>query len=313
MTAIVTLTMNPSLDVNSETDQVVANRKLRCTSSSREPGGGGVNVARAVRRLGGEARAVFMTGGITGARLAVLVAEEGVESHPIEIAGETREVVNITERSSGSQYRFVMAGPPLSDQEWKTALETIRTLDPAPRYLVASGTLPPGVPEDFYAQVSRIAAERDIGLIVDTSGPPLQHAVGPGTLLLKPNLAELRDVTGNRDAFSDLFLEGAASALVAAGRARAVVVSMGAAGAIVATERGTRRVSAPTVQVGSRVGAGDSMVAGIVLSLERGMPMEDAALFGIAAGTAAVMTPGTQLCRREDAERLFEEMTRRAV
>ena len=313
MTNIVTLTMNPAVDVNSETDQVVANRKLRCTSSSREPGGGGINVARAVRRLGGEARAVFMAGGIAGARLTVLVAEEGVESHPIEIAGETREVVNITERSSGSQFRFVMAGPSLSEEEWKTALETIRTLDPAPRYLVASGTLPPGVPEDFYAQVSRLAAERDIALIVDTSGPPLRHAAGPGTLLIKPNLAEFRELTGTADAFSDFFLEGAASSLVAASRARAVVISMGAGGAIVATERGTRRIAAPIVNVASRVGAGDSMLAGIVLSLERGMSIEDAALFGVAAGAAAVMTPGTQLCRREDAERLFEEMTRRAV
>jgi 6-phosphofructokinase 2 len=313
MTSIVTLTMNPALDVNSETDQVVANRKLRCASPSRGPGGGGINVARAVRRLGGEARAVFMAGGSTGARLTVLVAEEGVESHPIEIAGETREVVNITERTSGSQFRFVMAGPTLSDHEWKAALETIRTLDPAPRYLVASGTLPPGVPEDFYAQVSRLAAERGIALIVDSSGPPLRHAVGPATLLIKPNLAELRELTGNSDAFSDLFLEGAAASLVAAGRTRAVVISLGAGGAIVATERGTRRIAAPIVDVASRVGAGDSMLAGIVLSLERGMSIEDAALFGVAAGAAAVMTPGTQLCRREDAERLFEEMTRRAV
>jgi 6-phosphofructokinase 2 len=314
MTAIVTLTLNPAVDVNSETDQVVPNRKLRCTRSVREPAGGGINVARAIRLLGGNARAIFLAGGVVGARLTVLVAEQGVESHPIEIAGETREVVNITERSTGSQFRFVTEGPPVREGEWNAVLETIRALDPVPSYLVASGTLPPGVPEDFYGRLSRIAAERGMRLIVDTSGPPLQHAVGPGTFLIKPNLRELRELTGSTGgALSDFFLEGVAAAIVASGRSRAVVVSMGSGGAIIATEKGTRRVAAPTVPVDSRVGAGDSMVAGIALSLERGLPVEEAALFGIAAGTAAVMTPGSQLCRREDAERLFEVVKRRVA
>jgi 6-phosphofructokinase 2 len=176
---------------------------------------------------------------------------------------------------------------------------------------VASGTLPAGVPDDFYGRLSRLAAERKMRLIVDTSGPALMNAVGPGTFLVKPNLAEFRELSGTTGAFSDFFLEGAAQSLVAAGRTSAVVISMGAGGAIVATERGARRIAAPMVEVESRVGAGDSMVAGIVLALERGLNIDDAALFGVAAGTAAVMTPGTQLCRREDAERLYEEMKRR--
>jgi 6-phosphofructokinase 2 len=240
-----------------------------------------------------------------------MVAEEGIEAHPIEIAEETREVVNISEHSSGSQYRFVMQGPSVRESEWKAVLETVRTLDPAPRYLVASGSLSPGVPEDFHRRLSLLAAERDIRLVVDTSGAPLRHAVGPGTFLIKPNLSEFRELAGGTDSFSDFFLEGAAASLVAAGQASAVVISMGAGGAIVATEKGSRRIAAPTVPVVSRIGAGDSMLAGIVLALERGATIEDAALFGVAAGTAAVMTPGTELCRREDAERLYDEMKTR--
>jgi 6-phosphofructokinase 2 len=314
MSTIVTLTMNPAVDVNSTTDQVVPNRKLRCDPATREPGGGGINVARAIRNLGGSARAIFLAGGVIGARLTVLVSEEGVESHPIEIAGETREVVNVTERHSGSQFRFVMEGPPVQEAEWKSALETIRDLDPVPRYLAASGTLPPGVPEDFYGRLSQIAVERGFRLIVDTSGPPLQHAIGAGTFLIKPNLTELRELTGSTGgALSDFFLEGVASALVSTGRAGAVVISMGSGGAIVATERGTRRIAAPIVDVASRVGAGDSMVGGIVVALERGLPIEEAALFGIAAGSAAVTRPGTQLCGREDTERLFDELKRRVA
>lgn len=314
MTSIVTVTMNPAIDVNSGTEQVLPNRKVRCERPTREPGGGGINVARAATRLGGSARTMFVAGGVTGARLTTMVAEEGIEAHPIEIADETREVVNVMERSSGSQFRFVMEGPTLRASEWIAVLDTVAALEPAPRYLVASGTLPSGVPDDFYGRLSRLAAERGIRLIVDTSGPPLRHAVGPGTFLIKPNLTEFRELTGGvAGPFTDFFLKGAASALVAAGQTRAVVISMGAGGAIVATETGTRQIAAPTVSVESRIGAGDSMVAGIVVALQRGAALEEAALFGVAAGTAAVMTPGTQLCRREDAERLFDEMKKRVA
>lgn len=316
MSAIVTVTMNPTVDMSTDIDHVVANRKLLCGRPIREPGGGGINVARAIRRLGGEARAIFAAGGVAGARLTALVADDGVESHPIEIAEETRESVNVTERSSGAQFRFVMEGPSLRESEWTAVLDAVRELSPAPEYLVASGTLPAGVPVDFYGRLSRLAAERHIRLIVDTSGEPLPHAIGPGTFLVKPNLAEFRELAGvasGAGAFTDFFLEGAASALVGAGRTNAVVISLGAGGAIVATAKSSQRILAPTVKVDSRVGAGDSMVAGIVLALTRGLSVEDAATFGVAAGTAAVMTPGTQLCRREDTERLYDEMKNRVA
>lgn len=312
MTAIVTLTMNPAIDLSSATDHVVPDRKLKSDRVQRAPGGGGINVARAVKRLGGGATAIFTAGGVTGARLAAMVADEGIEAYPIEIEDETRETVSVKERSSGSHFRFVTDGPALQQSECQRVLDAVASLGPPPKYLVASGALPPGVPDDFYGQLSRVAAEHDIRLIVDTSGPALRHAVGPGTYLLKPNLTEVRELMGGTaGAFSDFFLEGAASALVAGGRTHAVIISMGAAGAIVATERGSRRIPAPTVRVENRAGAGDSMVGGIVLALERGASIDEAALFGIAAGSAAVMAPGAELCRREDAERLFDEMKKR--
>ncbi|HUP47515.1 MAG TPA: PfkB family carbohydrate kinase [Thermoanaerobaculia bacterium] len=213
MQPIATLTMNPALDVNSETEQVVFSRKLRCGRPLREPGVGGINVARAVTRLGGEARAIFVAGGVVGARLTALVAAAGVEAYPIEIADETRETVNVTERSTGAQFRFVMESPSLAEAEWTAVLEAIAALDLPPAYLVASGTLPGGVPAEFYGRLSHLAAERSIRLVVDTSGVALRHAVGPGTSLIKPNLAELRELTGSPGgSFSDFFLEGAAAA-----------------------------------------------------------------------------------------------------
>ncbi|MFA6954926.1 MAG: 1-phosphofructokinase family hexose kinase [Thermoanaerobaculia bacterium] len=308
--AVLTVTMNPAVDVHTGVDQVVPNRKLRCGEPVREPGGGGVNVARALRRLGGDAVAIMPAGGITGTRLNDLLSSEGVTTRIVPISGETPETFTVIENSSDNQFRFVTEGPLLRDEEWTAVLEQVRAFRPVPRFIVASGTLPRGVPEDFFGRLSALAAEAGSNLIVDTSGLPLQHAAGAGTFLIKPNLAEFRGPAGGL-AMSDFFLEGAAGALVASGKAKTVVVSMGAGGAVYASERGTRRVMAPTVKVKSRIGAGDSMVAGIVMGLIRDFSFDDAVLYGIAAGSAAVMNPGAELCAMEDVERLYDEMQNR--
>jgi 6-phosphofructokinase 2 len=309
MAVIATLTMNPAVEVNTAVGQVAPNRKLRCGPATHVPTGGGVNVARAIHRLGGMATAIVVSGGATGEQLERLLADEGVECLPIAVAGESRQVLHVSETSTDGQFRFEAEGAHLQDREWQTVIDTILSLDPAPQYLVASGSLPPGVPADLYGTLSVIAAERGTKLIVDTSGLPLQHAAGAGTFLLKPNFAELRQLAG-AEAFSDFFLEGVARSLVSTQKAHAVAVSMGAQGALAVWPGGVRRIVAPTVPVASRFGAGDSMVAGTVLALSRGMALEDAIEFGVASGSAAVMMPGTELCRRDDAERLFDEMRR---
>jgi 6-phosphofructokinase 2 len=302
--------MNPAVGVQTVADQVVPNRKLRCSEPVREPGGGGVNVARALRSLGGDAVAIFPAGGVAGERLGELLSAEGVTSRIVPIAGETRETFTVIERSSENQFRFDPEGPTLHQKEWESVLEQVRTLRPVPKFIVASGTLPRGVPDDFYGRLSAVAAELGTSLIADTSGLPLQHATGAGTFLIKPNLAEFRGLAGGI-VMSDLFLEGAARALVTSGKSKAVVISMGAGGAIYASGTGARRIMAPTVKVASRLGAGDSMVAGIVMGLIRGFSFDDAILYGVAAGSAAVMNPGTELCRLEDVERLYSEMSSR--
>jgi 6-phosphofructokinase 2 len=307
MPAIVTLTMNPALAVTTDVDQVLPARKMRCGRAAYAAGGGGVNVARAVRRLGEDTLAIFPSGGETGRRLQQLLAVEGVAAMPIEVEAETRLTFSAAETTSGNHFRFIPDGEPLSDSEWQRVIDLLLGLEPAPQYLVASGTLPPGVPSDFYGTLSLIAAERGIRLVVDTAGVPLQHAAGPGTFLLKPNLHEVRQIAGE-NAFSDFFLEGAARALVSARKAHAIAVSMGAAGALCVTPDAVRRISAPTVSVVSRTGAGDSMVAGIVVALARGMAVAEAIEFGVAAGSAAVMMPGIDLCRAEDVERLYDRM-----
>jgi 6-phosphofructokinase 2 len=304
MPTIVTLTMNPAIDKSASVDHVVPEHKLRCTDPRAEPGGGGINVSRAIRNLGGESLALYLAGGPPGEHFDLLLDEAGIDHRPIAIEGWTRESFTVFESSTTLQYRFNMPGPQVREAEWRRALEAIRELDPRPAYLVGSGSLPPGVPHDFYAELARLGDELGAKVIVDTSQQALCAAVESGVFLIKPNLRELSHIAG-RELADEADQERVASEIVRSGGAQYVAVSLGAAGMLLVSQDGSERMRAPTVPIKSKVGAGDSTVAGIVLSLARGMSPRDAVRFGVAAGAAAVMTPGTELCRRDDTERLY--------
>jgi len=299
---IVTLTMNPAIDRSCSVQHIVPDFKLRCSEPKREPGGGGINVARVIHELGGEALAFWTRGGPMGDLLAGLLDREGIAHAPVAIDGITRENVIVFERASERLYRFGMPGPPLSSREAERCLEEIERLDPAPDYFVASGSLPDGAGDDFYARAARLLPE-STRLIADTSGEPLRCVLDEGVFLIKPNIRELGLLLGEKIE-EDAQIEAFSKHLIDEGRTRAVLTSLGAAGAVLVTAGGTEHIMSPTVPIRSSVGAGDSMVGGLVLALARGDTIEAAARFGIAAGAAAVMTTGSSLCRREDVDRL---------
>jgi 6-phosphofructokinase 2 len=309
MNNIATLTMNPAIDVNTSVDNVAAERKLRCSDPSREPGGGGINVSRAIRILGGESIALYTCGGLTGQMYQKLLNNEGLNHKPIPIKGGTRENIIVFEESSALQYRLCMPGPILTNDELKVSLSHLSSLDPKPDFVVVSGSLTPSAPKNFYAQVARVAKQLGSKVIVDTQGDPFRLALEEGLFLVKPNIRELSQLDDH--AIDDeKQIEDMAKKIVRHKWSEVVVVSLGAAGALLVTVDKCQYVRPPAVPTISKVGAGDSMVAGIVLKLAQGKTIQDAVCFGVAAGTAAVMTPGTELCRREDTERLFDEMKR---
>jgi 6-phosphofructokinase 2 len=309
---IVTLTVNPCVDESADVDRVVPDRKLRCGAPRYEPGGGGINVARAVHRLGGEVLTIYPAGGAAGDLLHTLLAAEGVPQRAIPIASWTRMNLNVFEISTGHQFRFVLPGPDLVPAEREVLFAEVAGMRPFPRYLVASGSLPPGIPPDDLARLSKLARERGGRFVLDGSGEPAFRALEEGVFLIKPSLAEFQHLTGLADA-GEGNLVREAKRWIALNRCEVVVVSLGAAGVLCVSSDSVERRAAPIVPVRSTVGAGDSMLAGIVLSLQRGHSLSDALRFGIAAGAATVMNPGTALCRREDAERLYEEMATRVV
>ncbi|MDO9583501.1 MAG: 1-phosphofructokinase family hexose kinase [Desulfomicrobium sp.] len=307
MKTIVSITLNPAIDKSASVDHVVAERKLYCKPPRFEPGGGGVNVSRAIKKLGGKSLLLYPAGGMTGERLQELLDEEGLDHRPFPIAGMIRESLVILDESTGQQYRFGMPGPELKKNEWELFLVELAAIDPSPDYVVASGSLPPGAPADFYAQVARIGKKRGAKTIVDVSGTALKEALEEGVFLIKPNVREFREMVG-KDIIEESQIKAEAQKMVKSGRCEVLVISLGAAGALVVSEEFAERILPPTVPIVSKVGAGDSMVAGIALSLARGNPLRESILFGVAAGSAAVMTPGSELCRKEDAERLYEGM-----
>lgn len=308
MTDILTVTMNPALDLSTSVAKVVDTHKLRCAAPQIHPGGGGINVARVVHRLGGDCLALYPAGGVTGQSLRQLLDQEQVRSHCVAIAGETRESFSVHELSSGRDFRFVLPGPELTPREWESCLEQIGALEAPPRYLVASGSLPPGVPTDFYARLARLARARGSLVVLDTSGPALAAALAEGVYLVKPSLRELRELTGLPLDNEPQWRE-AARQIITDGRAQIVALSLGEAGALLMTADKTLRAPSLQVSVASTIGAGDSFVGGLVWALNRGDDLEQAFRCAMAAGAAALLTAGTALCQQADVERLQQQVS----
>lgn len=303
MLSIVTLTLNPALDKSTEVASLIPEKKLRCSRLLVEPGGGGINVARAITHLGGKALAVFLAGGENGNILKSLLIKGRVQGLPIETIGGTRENITVSDRSTNLQYRFVMPGAEVTPTEWATCLKAITQLQ-GPDFLVVSGSLCPGMPASVMAELAQLARKKGSKFIVDTAGEALQAAVNEGVFLIKPNLDELASLSGNKELHLEDIVH-AAKKIITEKKCEVVITSMGAGGAVLITTDFTFHIPAPPVIRKSTVGAGDSMVAGIVYSLANGESLKAAAQYGVACGTAATMNPGTGLCKRKDVNNLI--------
>lgn len=304
MPLIATLTMNPSLDLTTTVDRVRPTDKLRTGPLRHDPGGGGINVARVLHVLGGDTLAIFPGNGTAAQTIDLLLSERGVPFQLVPIAQRTRESFTVDETSSGEQFRFVLPGPKLEPQEYQACLDTLAAIDPSPEYLVFSGSLPTGTTPKLPRDVCALAKNIGAKLIVDMSGPLLAEITG--AYIIKPNRAELAALCG-RDLPDNSQVIAASRELIDRAMCEIVVVSLDADGALLVTADEARLYPPIPVEVVSAVGAGDSMLAGIVLGLSRGVSLDRAMHMGVAAGSAAVLSPGTELVRRPDFERLLAE------
>ena len=300
------MTMNPAVDICASAAEVVPTEKVRCHGSRSDPGGGGINVARVIARLGGRVTAIYPAGGLAGEKLSRLLEREGLEGQVVRIKGETREDITILDQRSNRQYRFILPGPELSEQEWRACLSAVESRTAG--FACASGSLPPGVPDGFYAQFAETAARAGQKAFLDSSGPALKEGLGGPFYLIKPNLEELGSLVGDEPVGETAQLE-ACRHLLSHTRVEAIALTLGAEGALLVTRQCAFRARSPAVQIASTVGAGDSFMGGMIWALASGMDWAQALRMAVAAGTAAVLSAGTELCHAADIDRLRAQIT----
>lgn len=299
---ILTLTINPALDMAAEAAAVRPVHKIRTFGEHYDPGGGGINVARVIHELGGNALALFASAGATGHLIEEMLSQANVPCKSVPVPGVTRISFTVRDQASGLEYRFVPQGPELSPAECDRMLAALAGFDAD--WIVASGSLPPGVAPDFYARVAKVAATRGARFVLDTSGPALKAALGHGVDLLKPSLGEFESIVGHevRDPQSQ---DREARELARSGAARMIALTLGRDGALLATSDTVIRLPAVTVREMSGVGAGDSFLAGLILGLARGHSHGEALRLALATAAAAVASPGTARVRRALVEALL--------
>ena len=307
MPQIVTLTINPAIDIFVNVDHVQSTHKLRCSPPKRDPGGGGINVARVAHRLGGDVLAIYPIGGQIGKLLHRLVERENIASLVTPSHVETRENFTAYEEETGEQYRFVLPGSRLHRAEWEAVLERLASLAEPPKFVVASGSMPPGAPDDFVARVARQAKALGAKTVIDTSGPALAAALAEGVTVIKPNLVELTQYVA-KPLERDEDRIAACRKLVADGRAEIVALTLGDQGALLVTAKRAWRSVPLKIEAVSTVGAGDSFLGGLVAALAADEPLEQAFRVAVAAASAAVRTPGTGLCQPEEVKRLLSDV-----
>jgi 6-phosphofructokinase 2 len=303
---IATVTLNPSLDKTVTVEELVVDEANRWTSLRRDAGGKGINVSRVIHELGGETIAYGFIGGFDGETLKHLLRQQGVPFDLTSIKREIRSNFIITDLKTCRQTRIDAPGPHISKNELRKLIDKITRMKIKPDFLVLAGSVPPGVPADIYRQLIEKAKESGIKTVLDSDNTWLKEGIKAKPNVIKPNVHEAEELRELKLKDERAIIE-AVQALVSKG-IEVATISRGKDGLIVATKEKVLKLTSPQVEVRSTVGAGDSAIAGLVLKLSQGVGIEEASKWAAAAGTAATLTPGTELCSREDVERLFPQI-----
>lgn len=302
--------MNPAVDLAVTTPRLEIKRKLRCRDASITPGGGGINCSRAIANLGGKSCAMFTCGGETGRIIVQQLARAGIATARIDIQENTRINILANPEDEEGEYRLVLPGPELREREWQSALRRLEEVLEDGSLLIASGSLPPGVPDDFYSRVAAVAKKRGALLFLDSPPEAMRRAMAEERLFaIKPNKSEWMAVQGGGGDRRELIER--AEAVVRGGQGVSVIlISLGSEGAVCVTRESSDYIKAPQVQVVDTTGAGDSMLGAFALAIANGQPPISAARYAVAAGAATVEQFGSTLCHSDRLAEILEKMRR---
>lgn len=300
---IITLTVNPAIDLSVTLEELLPGDANRVQASRSDPGGKGINVSRALLELGCESLAMGCVSGARGRFIEQSLRELGIYTDFLHTPGQTRTNITILDRKHDTTTTLNEPGPETDAHHVQSLLQRLKKQLKEGDWLVIGGSIPPGMTPHFYGEVITLASGLGVRCILDADGEPLMHGIAAKPYLVKPNRSEVARLLGRIPRSKEPLLD-AAEQIHDTG-VEVVVLSQGIQGAIMVSNEGAWRAYAPAVPAISSVGSGDAMVAGLVQVLSQGGSLEKALSVGAAAGAAAALTPGTQPCRQADVLRLL--------
>jgi 6-phosphofructokinase 2 len=308
---ISTITLNPSLDQHLTVDGLVVDGPNRWSRLHRYAGGKGIDVSRAIHEMGGRTIAYGFIGGAVGRAVEIFLDEEGVPFSFTPVTGETRTNFIITDSKTSHQTRIDAPGPRITKDEFARFERKMQRIRPSPDLIVMGGSAPPGVPDNVYYSITKEAKKYGVRAILDADGQWLAKGVKAKPYLIKPNVREAEELL-KRELPDEAAIIKAARDIVGMG-VEIAVISRGKDGIIAATKDTVLKAVPPEVKVKSAVGAGDCTIAGLALKLAGEESLTKACRLAVALGTAAVLTPGTELARREDVLDLLPQIKVRNI
>lgn len=308
---IVTVTLNPVLDRTLTVPRILFNEVSRAKTVHLDCGGKGFNVSRALRALGTDSVAMGFVGGATGRTLQQGLEDLGVETDLVPIAGETRTNIVVREQADSRYIKVNEAGPDVSEEEWERFLDRARTRARSDDTWVLSGTLPPGLPTDFYERLIELLRQQGARAFLDSSGEPFRLGCSASPYLVKPNASEAQEATGVEIKRSES--GRATGALVAVEGfldqgVELVALSLGEDGLLLANRQEAVWATPNPVVARNPTGAGDALLAGIIWAQTRGASFEEMARWGVAAGTASAADARVSAASREDVEAWYRHV-----
>lgn len=303
---ILTVTLNPSVDISYKMDHLKLDRVNRVVDISKSAGGKGLNVTRVLSQLGEETAATGFIGGSLGDFIREQMKLTGVQDHFVDVSGETRNCIAVIH--DGNQTEILEAGPEITDNEAATFLEKFANSVKTVEYVAISGSQPKGLAPDFYVQLLEIAAEHQTPVLLDTSGQSLELALKSThkPFLIKPNVEELAALFDHElktdadimEALKEPMFEGI----------EWIVITLGVAGALIKHHDEVYRVQIPKVEAVNPVGSGDSVIAGFATAFSRKLQGEDLMKFGLAMGVLNAMEEKTGSVNPDKVDWCMEQM-----
>lgn len=302
--------MNPAVDRTVQVDRLVFEDRGYILATSEDAGGRGLNASRVIHSFGGKTLAVLAAGGKQGDKIERYLSNAGFRSQLVRLKHDSRNNLIISDKQ-GLTIKLNEMGPPIEPSELSQLFEAVETAIRKAKWLMICGSIPPGVPAQFYPELIMMAKERGVETLVDTDGDALRYAIEARPTVVTPNQLEAERLLNRALLTRSQCLEAAVQ--IHHMGAQSVILSLGGRGAIGITQNETWELIPPRIDALSPIGSGDAMAAAFVWAMDRKKPFADALRWGVAAGTASARLPGMQFANMPQAREIYRHVEVRSA